>query len=164
MMQCFGKAASDKAKEMLTGKNVRLEMDASQGTFDKYGRTLAYVFLPSGTNFNEYMIAEGYGHEYTYNLPYAHQARFKAAEQRARAEKKGLWADEACAAESERTYRAVTPAPADGRYECSGNTYDCASFQTKAEAEAAFAACGGSANDVHYLDADEDGKVCELLP
>ena len=54
-VQCFGKAASDKAKELLTGKTVRLEFDpsqglpsfaeASEGTVDKYGRTLAYVFL-----------------------------------------------------------------------------------------------------------------------
>ena len=62
-VQCFGKAASDKAKELLTGKMVRLEFDASQGLLDKYGRTLAYVFLVDGTFFNEYTIAEGYGHE-----------------------------------------------------------------------------------------------------
>lgn len=100
-VQCFGKAASDKAKEILTGKTVRLEFDASQGTFDKYGRTLAYVFLAdpstslgaSGTSFNEYMIAAGYAHEYTYNLPYKYQKEFKAAESHAREEKKGLWAD-----------------------------------------------------------------------
>src|SRR3989344_8068933 len=42
-VQCFGKAASDKAKELLAGTNVRLEFDASQGLLDKYGRTLAYV-------------------------------------------------------------------------------------------------------------------------
>ncbi len=95
-VQCFGKAASDKAKEMLTGKAVRLEYDASQGTLDKYGRTLAYVFLSDGTNFNQYMIAEGYGHEYTYNLPYKYQSEFKAAEKSAREQKKGLWADGAC--------------------------------------------------------------------
>jgi len=105
-VQCFGKEASDKAKELLTGKSVRLEKDASQGEYDKYGRLLAYVYLPDlpdsagkagGTLFNKYMIAEGYGHEYTYNLPYKYQQEFKAAEARARAEKKGLWADGVCA-------------------------------------------------------------------
>ena len=100
-VQCFGKAASDKAKELLAGTNVRLEFDASQGLLDKYGRTLAYVFLTdpstplgaSGTLFNQYMIGEGYGHEYTYNLPYKYQKEFKEAESSAREEKKGLWAD-----------------------------------------------------------------------
>ena len=95
-VQCFGKAASDKAKEMLAGKTVRLEYDTSQGTVDKYGRTLAYVFLPDGTFFNEYMISAGYGHEYTYKLPYKYQAAFKAAEKRAREEKRGMWADDSC--------------------------------------------------------------------
>ena len=104
-VQCFGKAASDKAREILTGKIVRLEFDASQGILDKYGRTLAYVFLAdpstslgaSGTFFNKYMISEGYAHEYTYNLPYKYQKEFKAAEKRARDEQRGLWADDTCA-------------------------------------------------------------------
>lgn len=101
-VQCFGKAASDKAKALLSGVHVEIERDASQGDLDKYGRTLAYVYLPDGTMFNEYMIAEGYAHEYTYRLPYKYQDRFKAAEVSAREQKKGLWADEACAAESAR--------------------------------------------------------------
>jgi len=99
-VQCFGKAASDKAKELLAGKTVRLEFDSSQGLLDKYGRTLAYVFLPGGTLFNQYMIAEGYAHEYTYDLPYKYQREFKAAEARAREEKKGLWADDTCAGDT----------------------------------------------------------------
>jgi len=101
-VQCFGKAASDKAKELLAGKTVRLEFDSSQGLLDKYGRTLAYVFLSNGTLFNEYMIAEGYGHEYTYNLPYKCQREFKEAESRAREEKRGLWADDTCAGDTKK--------------------------------------------------------------
>ena len=95
-VQCFGKEASDKAKEILSDKFVRLELDPSQDTYDKYHRLLAYVFLPDGTNFDELMIAEGYGHEYTYNFPYKYQKEFKAAEQSAREQKKGLWADGVC--------------------------------------------------------------------
>ena len=108
-VQCFGKAASDKAKELLAGKTVRLEFDSSQGLLDKYGRTLAYVFLPPQPNvpaeilFNEYMIAEGYGHEYTYNLPYKYQREFKEAESRAREEKRGLWADDTCAGNTKKS-------------------------------------------------------------
>jgi len=102
-VQCFGKAASDKAKELLAGTTVRLEYDASQGTVDKYGRTLAYVFLSDGTLFNEYMIAAGYAHEYTYHLPYKYQAQFKAAEKTARESKEGLWADDTCAGNTKKT-------------------------------------------------------------
>lgn len=100
-VECFGKEASDKAKQLMAGTFVRLEMDPSQGTLDKYGRTLAYVYVPAsvrpeGILVNEYMIAEGYGHEYTYNLPYKYQARFEEAERLAREQKKGLWADRVC--------------------------------------------------------------------
>ena len=95
-VQCFAREASDKAKQILSGQSVRLETDESQDTYDKYGRLLAYVYLSDGTNFNEYMIAEGYGHEYTYRLPYKYQSEFKAAEKEAREAKKGLWADGVC--------------------------------------------------------------------
>src|SRR3989338_4991223 len=127
-VQCFGKEASEKAKQILTGTSVRIEMDPSQGELDKYGRLLAYVYVPAdvrpeGILVNEYMIAEGYGHEYTYNLPYKYQAEFKAAERKAREEKKGLWADGACADDantSTKTGPAVPPpATAGGGYECS---------------------------------------------
>lgn len=172
-VQCFGREASAKAKELLSGTSVRLETDPSQGELDKYGRLLAYAFLGSGVNVAEYLIIEGYGHEYTYNLPYEYQADFKAAEQKAREEKRGLWADNACAqqpaANPDDAARVGTPTetsglPTSNQYECSRNTYNCSDFATQAEAQSAFESCGGSVNDVHKLDADGDGEVCESLP
>lgn len=163
-VQCFGNEASQKAKELLDGANISLETDASQGTYDKYGRMLAYVFLSDGTLFNEYMIAEGYGHEYTYSEPYKYQSRFKAAEQRAREEKKGLWSDDACSVVIDTKADEPIPQAPAGSYECTKNVYNCTSFKTHSEAQSAFDACGGSANDVHKLDNDRDGLVCESLP
>lgn len=95
-VQCFGKEASARAKELLTGKLVRLENDPTQGDTDKYKRLLRYVFMEDGTNFNKKMIEDGYGHEYTYNLPYKYMEEFKQAEKDARIHKRGLWADNAC--------------------------------------------------------------------
>jgi micrococcal nuclease len=95
-VQCFGREASNKAKELLTGKKVRLEFDSTQGDFDKYQRRLAYAFLEDGTFYNKYMIAEGFAHEYTYDLPYKYQKEFKQAQQQAEQNKKGFWADNAC--------------------------------------------------------------------
>jgi len=46
------------------------------------------------------MIENGFGHEYTYRLPYKYQAEFKAAQNEARATKRGLWADDACAGDT----------------------------------------------------------------
>lgn len=96
-VQCFGVEASNKAKELLAGKMVRLEADPTQGERDNYNRLLRYVFLSTGTNFNKLMIEQGYAFEYTYNLPYKYQAEFKQAETYARENKLGLWADNTCA-------------------------------------------------------------------
>jgi micrococcal nuclease len=96
-VQCFGKESSDKAREMLGGKRVRLEADPTQGERDTYGRLLRFVFLEDGTSFDQWMIAEGYAHEYTYQSnPYKYQAEYKDAEKTAREGKKGLWADDTC--------------------------------------------------------------------
>jgi micrococcal nuclease len=173
-VECFGKEASDKAKTLFSGKQVRLEADPTQGELDKYQRLLRYVFLPDGTNFNKLMIEQGYAYEYTYNIPYKYQVEFKQAEQEARAAKRGLWADNACGAaavSSASTATPTTPKPVpaptstapDGKYICSRNAYNCSDFKTQAEAQAAFNACGGTANDVHQLDRDKDGRVCESL-
>jgi endonuclease YncB( thermonuclease family) len=95
-IQCFGKEASKKAEELLFGKLVVLEPDESQGERDKYGRLLRYVILSDGTNFNKYMISEGYAHEYTYDEPYKYQTEFKAAQEKAIIGEKGLWNPSTC--------------------------------------------------------------------
>jgi micrococcal nuclease len=91
-VECFGPEASSEAKKILTGQTVRLETDPSQDARDKYGRLLAYVFLEDGTNFDEFMIENGYGYEYTYRTAYKYQKEFKAAEKEAQANGRGLWA------------------------------------------------------------------------
>lgn len=97
-VQCFGKEASNKAKELLSGKKVKLEFDESQGRIDKYGRTLTYVFVEDGTFFNLEMIKQGYAHEYTYSTPYKYQSEFKRAQTEAQIAKIGLWGN-ACSCE-----------------------------------------------------------------
>ncbi len=92
-LECFGAEASNKAKELLTGKKVSLESDPSQGERDKYDRLLRYVFIEGGINFNLLMIQTGFAYEYTYDLPYTYHAEFKEAQQQARERKIGLWGD-----------------------------------------------------------------------
>lgn len=92
-VECFGKEASNKAKEMLDGKTITLESDPTQGNRDKYQRLLRYVFI-NHLNFNKLMISEGYAHEYTYQSnPYKYQLEFIIAEKSARESKVGLWSD-----------------------------------------------------------------------
>lgn len=96
-VQCFRIEASDKAKELLNGKNVILEADEASGDLDQYNRLLRYVFLEDGTNFNKLMIEEGYAYEYTYkDNQYKYRNEFKQKEKEARENKRGLWADNAC--------------------------------------------------------------------
>lgn len=98
-VECFGKEASNKAKELLTGKRVRLEFDAGEGTLDKYRRTLAYLYRDDGLFFNQWMIEHGYAYEYTYDKAYTYQSEFKTAETYARDHALGLWSPDTCSGE-----------------------------------------------------------------
>lgn len=97
-VQCFGKEASAFTKSLLENKDVHIEADSSQDNRDKYGRLLRYVFLSDGTLLNQEIIAEGYGHEYTYHTPHKYQNEFRTAERSARESKKGLWRQGVCGA------------------------------------------------------------------
>ena len=62
-VECFGMEASAFTKRMLEGQRARLEYDRERT--DRYGRTLAYVYLPNGTFANAEIVRQGYGHAYT---------------------------------------------------------------------------------------------------
>lgn len=74
---------------LLKDQSVRLEMDVEPK--DRYGRTLAYVYLADGTFVNKKIIREGYAYPLTVppNVRYAHQ--FKQWFDEARDQKRGLW-------------------------------------------------------------------------
>jgi micrococcal nuclease len=163
-VQCFGREASARAHELLDGTSVYLEYDATQGVLDRYGRTLAYVWLADGRLFNRLMIAGGYAHEYTYDVPYRYQAEFQAAERSAREHDRGLWAPDTCAGD--------TTTPADGAPTTDGGAVggcdvsypdvcvpppppdlDCGDI-----AFSRFRVVGA---DPHRFDGDRDGVGCE---
>lgn len=89
--ECGGQAASAMAHRLLDGKKVRLEFDAGQGRQDKYGRTLAYVFLPRAGDYGLTMIRKGLATEYTYATAYRYQAKYRSAKATAEAQKVGTW-------------------------------------------------------------------------
>lgn len=96
-VECFGKEASARMKDLAGGKIVKLEYDESQNVRDAYDRILAYVYLEDGQMLNRKMIAEGYAYEYTYLKPYKYQTEFRELQNLARTSKRGLWADDTCA-------------------------------------------------------------------
>jgi micrococcal nuclease len=95
-VECFGKEASSRMKELLDGEIVRLEYDASQNYRDTYDRILAYVYLEDGQMVNRKMIAEGYAYEYTYMTPYLYQDEFRKLQQLAKSSGRGLWSENTC--------------------------------------------------------------------
>lgn len=95
-VECFGKEASKRMKDLLSGQIVRLEYDDSQGIRDTYDRILAYVYLEDNQMINRKMIAEGYAYEYTYMAPYKYQKEFRGLQNFARTNQYGLWSLGSC--------------------------------------------------------------------
>jgi micrococcal nuclease len=89
-IQPYGKEASDFAKHMLTGVTVRLGGDVEPR--DKYGRLLAYVWLPDGTFWNALLAAEGYAQLITIPPDVTYAGLFRGLVDEARATNRGLWA------------------------------------------------------------------------
>jgi len=87
-VQFFAKKASEFTRKLVLKKKVRLEYD--QERKDKYGRTLAYVFLEDGTFLNAEIIKQGYGFAYT-RYPFKYLEEFRKYEREAREKGKGLW-------------------------------------------------------------------------
>lgn len=88
--QPLAREAANFTRHTLAGKHVRLEFEPGD-RLDRFGRTLAYVFLDDGTLFNRELVRQGYARAYTrYAFRYAEQLR--ADESAARREQRGLWA------------------------------------------------------------------------
>lgn len=85
----YGKESKLFMEQILTGKKVRLEYDVSK--YDRYKRTLAYVYLENGTFLNAHLLKNGYASVMTVppNVRYADQ--FVQLQKEAREKKRGLW-------------------------------------------------------------------------
>src|SRR3989338_3947654 len=93
-LQCFGKEAMEKNKELVEGKLVRLEKDISET--DRYWRLLRYVYLPtdaspSGIFVNDYLVREGFAHASTFPPDVKYSDYLKNLESQARENIRGLW-------------------------------------------------------------------------
>ena len=86
----FGKEASEFTKNRLFEKPVLLAFDWNLR--DRYGRLLAYIYLPDGSCHNADIIREGYGHAYT-RFPFQFLEEFRALEREARENERGLWGE-----------------------------------------------------------------------
>jgi len=89
-VQYYGREAYEFTKRLVEGKKVSLAYDLNKK--DKYGRTLAYVYLEDGTFLNAEIIKQGYGFAYRYFL-FKYFDEFKKYEIEARENEIGLWSD-----------------------------------------------------------------------
>jgi micrococcal nuclease len=88
--QPFARQAAAFTRRRLHGQEVGLEYEGGD-RLDRYGRTLAYVFLADGTFFNRELVRDGYGRAYT-RFPFRFREQFIADETAARRAGRGLWA------------------------------------------------------------------------
>lgn len=87
-VQCFGVEASNKNKDLVSGKRVRLEKDVSET--DRYGRLLRYVYV--GNIFvNLELVKRGYAYASSYPPDVKYQNLFTDAQREAKEQNKGLW-------------------------------------------------------------------------
>ena len=87
--QAFGNRAKQAASALVFGRDVILQTHGQ----DKYGRTLADVLLPDGTNINHELVKEGWCWWYRKYAP--GDTVLEELEKVAREVKKGLWNDPA---------------------------------------------------------------------
>lgn len=86
----FGQEASDYTKKRLPkGKRVFLYYDEEKR--DKFGRLLAYVYLPNGEFFNKTLVRKGYAFAKYYSPNGKHRRVFEKLARKAQRRRRGLW-------------------------------------------------------------------------
>jgi micrococcal nuclease len=86
----LGKLAAEHTQKLLpVGTSVRVEFDLQPR--DRYGRLLAYLWLPNGTMVNEEIIRAGYAYPLTIPPNVKYEGRFLAGFRESREKQLGLW-------------------------------------------------------------------------
>jgi micrococcal nuclease len=140
-VDCYGPQASAFTKRVLKpGTKVTYEIGTE--AHDRYGRSLAYVWLADGRMFNELLARDGYADELTSPPNVEYEPRFRAAGRDAREHDRGLWSPSACG----------------GKEPARETTKHCSDFASRAEAQRWL-----DAHPDAPLDGDRDGVACESL-
>lgn len=87
----FGETAGDYARSLLQGRKVRLVYDKER--YDRYGRSLAYVYLPDWTFVNARLVEEGYARVITVRPNTAFAGDFEKLRDEAQKARRGIWAE-----------------------------------------------------------------------
>jgi micrococcal nuclease len=89
---CWGPQATEFATSTLLGQRVAPIYEQTQGLYDRYGRTLAYLEKGDGWDYSIEAARAGAAHAYIYHdNPPARYPDIAAAEKEARDAQRGLW-------------------------------------------------------------------------
>lgn len=87
-VDCYGREATERNRELVEGQRVRLERDATDR--DAYGRLLRYVYVDDMLVQAE-LVRDGYGFVYSRQPDVKYLRDMAALERQAREEGAGLW-------------------------------------------------------------------------
>ncbi len=87
--QPFGDQAKTALQQLISGQQLRLRFDKEKQ--DRYGRTLAHVYLRDGTWINEKMVSLGLAHVYTFVPNISAAKHLTEIETQAIEQKLGMW-------------------------------------------------------------------------
>lgn len=159
---CFSSPATARARQLAMSKRVVLRGDATQDTRDRYGRLLAYVWIPGGRDLGFQLIAGGFAKTYVYRNAFERLAAYRNAEATAKGATAGQW--QVC-----RTATKPKPAPVPVVTPAASNCHpsyssclpivgdlDCSDIRALGVAPVRILG-----SDPYRLDGDNDGWGCE---
>jgi micrococcal nuclease len=93
--ECYGREASAFVEHILPlGSEVRYRLGVDER--DRYGRALAYIWLPDGRFLNRMLVARGYAQPLTVPPNVEYEDMFVRVARRAREAHRGLWGRSGC--------------------------------------------------------------------
>ena len=159
---CYASTASARARQLALSKAVVLKGDRTQDTRDRYGRLLAYVWLPGGKDLGYQLIANGHARVYVYRTSFQRLSAYRNAEAGAKSPASGQWST--CGAPSTPVTSPPT-APPPPSNNCHSSYSPC--LPVVADLDCADIRAMGVAPvrvlgpDPYRLDGDNDGWGCE---
>lgn len=160
---CFAAQATQRARQLALSKQIVLRGDAMQDTRDRYGRLLAYVWLPGGRDLGFQLLAGGFAKVYVYRDPFQRLPVYRTAQSRAQAGPVGSWKSCSATPQPVPVVAAPTPPPPQGNCHPSYSPclpivgdLDCADIRAMGVAPVRVLG-----SDPYRLDGDNDGYGCE---
>lgn len=162
---CYSANAAARARQLAMSKQVVLRGDPTQDTRDRYGRLLAYVWIPGGKDLGYQLVAGGFAKVYVYRDAFQRLSAYRGAEAAAKSATGGQW--KACAATAVplAPTPTPTPTPTPAAAQCHASyspclpivgDLDCADIRALGVAPVRVLG-----SDPYRLDGDNDGWGCE---